>query len=198
MRKETIKTIIITLLSIIFIAHSIEKKSIIDKLQLEKDELQSLVESGNKSMMAATGLITGLEIAIKKCGEELNKNIKKCSEELNKNNNNVHNVTVTMYQPVPEQTDSTPNITADGTVIKVDRASEYRYVAVSQNMLVKNGGFLKFGDYVWVDAGKKSGVYQVRDVMNRRFTNRIDILEGVNVRPYKYDNARMVKLVYAD
>jgi 3D (Asp-Asp-Asp) domain-containing protein len=133
-------------------------------------------------------LITGLEIAIKKCSEELNKN----------NNNNVHNVTVTMYQPVPEQTDSTPNITADGTVIKVDRASEYRYVAVSQNMLVKNGGFLKFGDYVWVDAGKKSGVYQVRDVMNRRFTNRIDILEGVNVRPYKYDNARMVKLVYAD
>jgi len=188
LRKETIKTIIITLLSIIFIAHSIEKKSIIDELQSEKDALQSLVESGNKSMMAATGLITGLEIAIKKCSEELNKN----------NNNNVHNVTVTMYQPVPEQTDSTPNITADGTVIKVDRASEYRYVAVSQNMLVKNGGFLKFGDYVWVDAGKKSGVYQVRDVMNRRFTNRIDILEGVNVRPYKYDNARMVKLVYAD
>ena len=187
MRKETIKTIIIILLSIIFIAHSIEKKSIIDKLQSEKDEIQSLVESGNKSMMAATSLIVGLEIALKKC-----------SDELRKNKDNVHNVTVTMYQPVPEQTDSTPNITADGTVIKVDRASEYRYVAVSQNMLVKNGGFLKFGDYVWVDAGKKSGVYQVRDVMNRRFTNRIDILEGVNVRPYKYDNARMVKLVYAD
>ena len=103
-----------------------------------------------------------------------------------------------MYQPVAEQTDSTPNITADGTVIKVDRASDYRYVAVSQNMLVKNGGFLKFGDYVWVDAGKKSGVYQVRDVMNKRYTDRIDILEGVDVRPYKYDNARMVKLVYAD
>ena len=187
MRKETIKTIIIILLSIIFIAHSLEKKSIIDDLQSEKDELQSLIESGNKSMMVATSLITGLEIALKKC-----------SEELNKNKDNVHNVTVTMYQPVPEQTDSTPNITADGTVIKVDRASEYRYVAVSQNMLVKNGGFLKFGDYVWVDAGKKSGVYQVRDVMNKRYTDRIDILEGVDVRPYKYDNARMVKLVYAD
>jgi len=187
LRKETIKTIIIIILSIIFIAHSLEKKSIIDDLQSEKDELQSLIESGNKSMMVATSLITGLEIALKKC-----------SEELNKNKDNVHNVTVTMYQPVPEQTDSTPNITADGTVIKVDRASEYRYVAVSQNMLVKNGGFLKFGDYVWVDAGKKSGVYQVRDVMNRRYTDRIDILEGVDVRPYKYDNARMVKLVYAD
>ena len=65
-------------------------------------------------------------------------------------------------------------------------------------MLIKNGGFLKFGDYVWVDAGKKSGVYQVRDVMNKRYTDRIDILEGVDVRPYKYDNARMVELVYAD
>ena len=41
-------------------------------------------------------------------------------------------------------------------------------------------------------------MYQVRDVMNKRYTDRIDILEGVDVRPYKYDNARMVKLVYAD
>ena len=187
MRKEGIKTIVIAVLSVVFISHSIEKKTLVDELQAEKDELQSLIESGNKSMMAATSLIIGLEIALKKC-----------SDELRKNKDNVHSVTVTMYQPVPEQTDSTPNITADGTVIKVDRASEYRYVAVSQNMLVKNGGFLKFGDYVWVDAGKKSGVYQVRDVMNKRYTDRIDILEGVDVRPYKYDNARMVKLVYAD
>ena len=187
MKKETVKTIIIALLSIIFIAHSIEKKSIIDELRSKNDKLQLLVDSGNQLMRAATSSIVGLQITLKKC-----------SDELNKNKDNVHNVTVTMYQPVPEQTDSTPNITADGTVIKVDRASEYRYVAVSQNMLVKNGGFLKFGDYVWVDAGKKSGVYQVRDVMNKRYTDRIDILEGVDVRPYKYDYARMVKLDYAD
>ena len=176
MKKETVKTIIIALLSIIFIAHSIEKKSIIDELRSKNDKLQLLVDSGNQLMRAATSSIVGLQITLKKC-----------SDELNKNKDNVHNVTVTMYQPVPEQTDSTPNITADGTVIKVDRASEYRDVAVSQNMLVKNGGFLKFGDYVWVDAGKKSGVYQVRDVMNKRYTDRIDILEGVDVRPYKYD-----------
>ena len=194
MRRETVKTIIIVVLSVIFVAHSIEKKSVIDEIQAEKDklrsendELQLLVDSGNMLMRAATSSIVGLQITLKKC-----------SDELNKNKDNVHNVTVTMYHQVPEQTDSTPNITADGTVIKVDRASEYRYVAVSQNMLVKNGGFLKFGDYVWVDAGKKSGVYQVRDVMNKSYTDRIDILEGVDVRAYKYDNARMVKLVYAD
>ena len=187
MRRETVKTIIIVVLSVIFVAHSIEKKSVIDDIQAEKDKLQNLIGVGNKSMIVASSLIMGLEISLARC-----------REELGRNKENVHNVTVTMYQPVAEQTDSTPNITADGTVIKVDRASEYRYVAVSQNMLVKNGGFLKFGDYVWVDAGKKSGVYQVRDVMNKRYTDRIDILEGVDVRPYKYDNARMVKLVYAD
>ena len=187
MRKEGIKTIVIGVLSAIFIAHSIEKKTLVDELQAENDELQLLVDSGNMLMRAATSSIVALQITLKKC-----------SEELNKKKDSVHNVTVTMYQPVPEQTDSTPNVTADGTVIKVDRASDYRYVAVSQNMLIKNGGFLKFGDYVWVDAGKKSGVYQVRDVMNKRYTDRIDILEGVGVRPYKYDNARMVKLVYAD
>jgi len=63
-------------------------------------------------------------------------------------------------------------------------------------MLERNGGFLKFGDYVWVDAGKKSGVYQVRDTMNARFTDRIDILESPGVKPYKYDKASMRKINY--
>ena len=85
MRKETVKTIIIALLSIIFIAHSIEKKSIIDKLQAENNELQLLVDSGNMLMRAATSSIVGLQLTLKKC-----------SEELNKNKDNVHNVTVTM------------------------------------------------------------------------------------------------------
>ena len=41
------------------------------------------------------------------------------------------NVTVTMYEPVRYQTDSTPNILADGTRIRVHKASEYRFIAVS-------------------------------------------------------------------
>lgn len=182
-----IKNIVIGLFAIICISISLEKKSAIDDLKNELDILEGQLTSGNVSLNFAQQKINLLEGALSQCDDKLAKHEK-----------DIHNVTVTMYQPVQSQTDDTPNITADGTVIKVDRASEYRYVAVSQNMLIKNGGFLNFGDYVWVDAGKKSGVYQVRDVMNRRFTDRIDILEGVDVRPYKYDNARMVKLVYAD
>ena len=80
--------------------------------------------------------------------------------------------------------------------INKKRASEYKYVAVSRNMLVRNGGFLRFGDYVWVDAGKKSGVYQVKDTMNARFVNRIDILETPGVKPYKYEEASLRRINY--
>ena len=43
-------------------------------------------------------------------------------------------VTVTMYHPTKNQTDSTPDITADGTKINIWKASEYRYVALSRDL----------------------------------------------------------------
>ena len=105
------------------------------------------------------------------------------------------NVTVTMYEPVRYQTDSTPNILADGTRIRVHKASEYRFIAVSRNLLKRHGGFLDYGDFVLLKGTnqKKDGVYQVRDTMNKRFVNRIDILESPGVRPYKFDKASIVK-----
>ena len=104
------------------------------------------------------------------------------------------NVTVTMYEPVRYQTDSTPNILADGTRIRVHKASEYRFIAVSRNLLKRHGGWLDYGDFVLLKGtNHKDGVYQVRDTMNKRFVNRIDILESPGVRPYKFDKASIVK-----
>jgi 3D (Asp-Asp-Asp) domain-containing protein len=104
------------------------------------------------------------------------------------------NVTVTMYEPVRYQTDSTPNILADGTRIRVQKASEYRFIAVSRNLLKRHGGWLDYGDFVILKGtNHKDGVYQVRDTMNKRFVNRIDILESPGVRPYKFDKASIVK-----
>ena len=106
----------------------------------------------------------------------------------------VMNVTVTMYEPVRYQTDSTPNILADGTRIRVQKASEYRFIAVSRNLLKRHGGWLDYGDFVLLKGtNHKDGVYQVRDTMNKRFVNRIDILESPGVRPYKFDKASIVK-----
>ena len=103
-------------------------------------------------------------------------------------------VTVTMYHPVRSQTDSTPDILADGTRIRVHKASEYRFIAVSRNLLKTHGGFLEYGDFVILKGTDgKDGVYQVRDTMNKRWVNRIDILESPGTKPYKIDSAKIVK-----
>jgi 3D (Asp-Asp-Asp) domain-containing protein len=103
-------------------------------------------------------------------------------------------VTVTMYHPVSRQTDSTPNILADGTRIKVHKASEYRFIAVSRNLLKRFGGWLDYDDFILLKGTDgKDGVYQVRDTMNKRFVNRIDILETPGTKPYKFAAAKIQK-----
>ena len=120
-----------------------------------------------------------------------NKTLKK---ELSKYETEGMIVTVTMYEPVSYQTDSTPNILADGTRIRVHKASEYRFIAVSRNLLKRHGGFLDYGDFVLLKGtNHKDGVYQVRDTMNKRFVNRIDILESPGVPPYMFQKAKIVK-----
>ena len=115
-------------------------------------------------------------------------------KKLNKYELEGMNVTVTMYQPVRYQTDSTPNILADGTRIKTEQASNYKFIAVSRNLLKRWGGWLEYGDFILLKGTThKDGVYQVKDTMNPRFVNRVDILESPGVRPYKFDSAKIIK-----
>ena len=125
----------------------------------------------------------------------LGKENKELKQKLDKYETEGMNVTVTMYEPVRYQTDSTPNILADGTRIRVHKASEYRFIAVSRNLLKRHGGWLNYGDFILLKGTnqKKDGVYQVRDTMNKRFVNRIDILESPGVPPYKFQEAKIVK-----
>jgi 3D (Asp-Asp-Asp) domain-containing protein len=119
---------------------------------------------------------------------------KRLSEKLDTYETEGMHVTVTMYQPVPRQTDSTPNILADGTRIKTQQASEYKFIAVSRNLLKRWGGWLDYGDFIILKGTDgKDGVYQVRDTMNSRWVNRIDILESIDVKPYKYEKAKIIK-----
>ena len=115
-------------------------------------------------------------------------------EKLNEYETEGMHVTVTMYQPLRYQTDSTPNILADGTRIRIQEASNYKFIAVSRNLLKRFGGWLDYGDFVLLKGTPaKDGVYQVRDTMNPRFVNRIDILESPGVKPYKYVDAKIIK-----
>ena len=108
-------------------------------------------------------------------------------------------VDVTMYQPLYPQTDKTPNITADGTRIRISKASEYKFVALSRNLLKRWGGPFDYGDFILLKGAEdKDGVYQVRDTMNKKWVNVVDILESKHVEPYKYMNAHIFKLPWVD
>lgn len=80
-------------------------------------------------------------------------------------------VTLTYYHPVEEQCDSTPLITADNSRIDLERLRDgkIRWCAISQDLRKK----FPFGSRVSIDG---VGEYYVRDVMNQRHRNRIDIL----------------------
>lgn len=99
-------------------------------------------------------------------------------------------VTATMYEAKRNQTDTTPNITADGTRINTRYAGKYRYIAVSRNLLALNGGPLSYGDYIIVEgiSGMYDGVWQVKDTMHSRWTNRIDLLCNPGTKPFKKKN----------
>ena len=104
-------------------------------------------------------------------------------------------VDVTMYQPVYPQTDTTPDITADGTRIRISKASNYKFVALSRNLLKRWGGPFDYGDFVLLKGAEgKDGVYQVRDTMNPKWVNVVDILESEHVLPYKFTGVHIFKL----
>lgn len=74
--------------------------------------------------------------------------------------------TVTSYRSVPEQTDQSPHITANGERVCRDG------VAVSQDWLKKNGGPLNFGDWIYIE---NIGLKRVNDTMNKRHKKRFDV-----------------------
>ena len=105
-----------------------------------------------------------------------------------------YEVTATIYHAVRGQTDRTPHITADGTRIKTWKATEYRYVALSRDLLSRWGGPFEYGDYVIIEGTDGwDGVYQVRDTMNPKWVKRVDILT-TNSR-FKYTDVKMYKYV---
>lgn len=89
-----------------------------------------------------------------------------------------YNVTATVYQAVPSQTDGSPFITADNSRIRPRYGSHTRWLALSPDLLKQGGGRFHYGDKVQVSqvSPQLDGVYTVHDTMNRRHRRRIDIL----------------------
>ncbi|OBU47137.1 hypothetical protein AYY26_12545 [Photobacterium phosphoreum] len=95
------------------------------------------------------------------------------------------NVTATAYNSVSAQTDSTPNIAAWGDRLKPGMKA----IAVSRDLL-KMG--LKRGSKVKISG--LPGEYVVLDKMHHRWSRKIDIYMGKNVRAAKNWGKRRVTI----
>jgi 3D (Asp-Asp-Asp) domain-containing protein len=85
---------------------------------------------------------------------------------------------LTVYNPVPSQTDDAPLITASGARINLARlkSGEIRWMALSQD-IIRSKTFV-YGDTVLITANDPEidGYWIVHDTMNRRYRNRGDLL----------------------
>ena len=100
-------------------------------------------------------------------------------------------VTVTTYTPSAEECDSTPHITASGFKIDTLNPERHKIIAVSRDLKHK----WKFGTKIKVTGiGKYSGIYTIKDVMNKRFKKRIDILIGKQSKQFKYTGIKIYKI----
>lgn len=73
-------------------------------------------------------------------------------------------VAVTAYTSRPQETDATPYVTADNSTVRPG------IVAVSRDLMSELG--LRFGQRIVLTG---YGLFEVRDVMNRRYERRVDI-----------------------
>ena len=82
-------------------------------------------------------------------------------------------VTLTTYSTTVGETDDTPTTTASGFEVDGDNPKKHRIIAVSRDLKRR----LRFGEKVVLsNAGRFNGVWYVRDLMNSRWRNKIDIL----------------------
>ncbi len=97
-------------------------------------------------------------------------------------------VTVSAYNSVSWQTSGNPNITAWGDTLKPGM----RCIAVSRDLIAKG---LKHNTQVKIEGLEM--VYLVKDKMNMRWKNRIDIYMGTDVNKARYWGKKKLKIQYA-
>lgn len=150
-----------------------------------------------KKLKLRNNLLTGLTNHLIVKNDSLQKKLSKYQElvESIKNSKHTFYVTVTMYNAETSQTDNSPLITADNTYLG-NRIDTLKYIAISRDLHKRYGGPFNFGDKVLLlNSGHKIGIYEIRDIMNRRFKRYIDILEPTNTkRQYKFRHAFIISL----
>jgi len=125
---------------------------------------------------------------------DLHKELKDCDDwvtYLEKSEICCLDVTATVYNAVPEQTNDDNFTTA--SMYKLDSINQYKHkiIAVSRDLLK----VYPFGSRVYIHGTKDyDGVYKVEDLMNKRYKNSIDILINIDMKLGKWNNVTLTKL----
>lgn len=100
----------------------------------------------------------------------------------------IKGVTATCYNATKGQCDSSPFITSIGYKVNKVNPEAQRYLAVSRDLL----GKLNYGDTVWViGTFMYDGPWIIADIMNKKYSQRIDFLVGSHNKLSKWDNVSL-------
>ena len=115
------------------------------------------------------------------------------AQQKHKSLHKVTHVTVTCYQPVRSQCAGNPLVTSDGSHINLAKlkAGKIRWCAVSRDLLYL---FPKDKPKRIQITGcpQLNGIWEVKDVTNKRFKHRVDILiHPQDNRRFKYNNIKI-------
>jgi len=96
----------------------------------------------------------------------------------------------TVYNAVPAQTNSDPGHTATMFELDLNDPYKHRIVALSRDLLKK----FPYGSLVQIEGTKYDGCYTVEDTMNKRYTNRIDLLINEDMQIGSWPNVTITKI----
>jgi len=107
--------------------------------------------------------------------------------QMNAQQQKVH---ATVYNPVHAQTNSDPSHTA--TIFYLDLKNPYKHkqIAVSRDLLKQ----VPYQSKLVVKGTAYDGVYIIEDTMNKRYTNRIDLLINLEMRIGSWKDVTITKL----
>jgi len=100
-------------------------------------------------------------------------------------------VTCTVYNAVPEQTNSDPEHTASMFKLDLSNPYKHRIIAVSRDLLED----FPIHSRVRIEGTDYDGEYVVEDKMNKRYTNRIDILINKGMPIGKWEDVIIRKII---
>lgn len=105
-------------------------------------------------------------------------------------------VEATVYNAVPSQCNKEFGYTASMFYLDLYDIEAHKIIAMERTFMKEFG--LVYGDIVKIiGAGKYDGVYQIQDVMNKRFAgqHKIDILVNESIKYGKWNNVKIYTLI---